>query len=63
MTDEDVIYIPGLAKMLDKSDAAVRAMLHRTPEKLPKSFRIGRKYAWNRADVRAWLKKQAKGGV
>ena len=63
MTDSEVIYIPEIAKMIGKSDAAVRAMLHRTPNKLPPSFKIGRKHAWNRGDVKAWLKKQAKGGA
>lgn len=63
MTDSDVIYIPELAKMLGKTETATTAMLHRGGD-LPPSFKLGRKHAWRRADVEAWLAQKAqKGGA
>ncbi len=69
MTDSDVIYLAEAAAMLGRGETALRAMIQRAQKtgraaNLPPFFKVGGKWAFHRAAVKAWVKKQAKkGGV
>ena len=55
----EVLYIPELAAMLGKTEAAVRAAVQRGSDAVPPPFRLGRLHAWRKADVDAWLAAKA----
>lgn len=60
MTTADVLYIADLAKKLGRTEAAIRSGINRGVDWLPKPFPMGRRIAWRRADVDAFLAEQAK---
>lgn len=54
--DCEVVFIPGLAKMLGRTEAAVRQGLSRGVDWLPKSFKMGSRHCWLKDDVREFLR-------
>jgi len=61
MTEAAVLYVPDLARMIGKTDSAVRAGIQRGADWLPPAFLMGRRHAWRRADVERWLDARATG--
>lgn len=55
-TDTQVIYVPDLARMLGRTESAVRAEVNRGGKNLPPRLDMGRRICWLRATVEAWLK-------
>lgn len=53
--DCEVVFVAGLGKMLGRTEAAVRQGLSRGVEWLPKSFKMGSRHCWLKADVREFL--------
>lgn len=51
----DVLYVPELARKLGRTEAAIRAAVHRGSRSVPPPFKIGRKHAWRPESVDAWL--------
>jgi predicted DNA-binding transcriptional regulator AlpA len=49
-----------MAKMLGRSESAIRTAVDRGAEWLPPSFPMGRRLAWRRSDVDAFLAAQAR---
>ena len=58
----DVLYVPQLAAKLGRTEAAIRSAVNRGADWLPPPFPMGRRLAWRREDVDAFLKAQAKKG-
>lgn len=57
MNDEcEVVFVAGLSKMLGRTEAAVRQGLSRGVDWLPRSFRMGTRHCWLKADVREFLR-------
>jgi predicted DNA-binding transcriptional regulator AlpA len=56
----DILYVPDLARKLGRTEAAIRTGVNRGAEWLPPSFPMGRRLAWRRVDVDAFLAQQAK---
>jgi predicted DNA-binding transcriptional regulator AlpA len=56
----DVIYVADLAKQLGRTETAIRAAVNRGVDWLPKSFKMGHRIAWRRADVEKFVAAQAK---
>jgi hypothetical protein len=54
--DCEVLFIPDLAKMLGRTESAVRQGLSRGVDWLPKSFRMGIRHCWLKEDVREFLR-------
>jgi len=50
-----VLCVPGLARKLGLTEAAVRGHVYRRRGALPQPFPMGRRLAWRRATVDAWL--------
>ncbi len=55
-----VLYVPDLARMLGRTEAAIRTAVNRGATWLPPSFPMGRRLAWRREDVERFLAAQAK---
>ena len=51
----DVLYVPDLARKLGLTEAAVRGHVYRRTGAIPQPFPMGRRLAWRRATVEAWL--------
>ena len=60
MTESAVLYVADLARMLGRTETAVRAAVNRSAPWLPPSFPMGRRLAWRRDDVEKFLAQQAK---
>lgn len=58
-TDTAVLYVADLAKLLGRTEAAIRTGVNRGVEWLPKPFPMGRRLAWRRQDVDDFLAAQA----
>lgn len=56
----DVLYVPQLAKLLGRTDAAIRTAVNRGADWLPKPFRMGVRLAWRREDVDRFLEERSK---
>lgn len=56
----DVLYVPQLAAKLGRTEAAIRSAVNRGADWLPPPFPMGRRLAWRREDVDAFLKAQAR---
>lgn len=59
--ESEVIYLPGLAKMLGKTEQSVAAGVRRGVEWLPKGFKVAGKHAWLKEDVRQFLREYRDG--
>ena len=55
----EVLYVADLARMLGRTEAAIRAAVNRGVDWLPPAWPMGRRLAWRRCDVDAFLAKQA----
>jgi hypothetical protein len=53
--DCEVVFVGGLAKMLGRTEAAIRQGITRGVNWLLKSFRIGTRHCWLKQDVRVFL--------
>ncbi len=53
--DQQILYVPELARMLGLTEAAVRGAHYRRSGAIPKGFKLGAKLAWRRASVLAFL--------
>lgn len=58
-TETAVLYVHDLAKMLGRTESAIRAAVNRSADWLPPPFPMGRRLAWRRADVEAFLAARA----
>jgi predicted DNA-binding transcriptional regulator AlpA len=57
MDDEcEVVFMADLAKMLGRTESAVRQGLSRGVDWLPKSFRMGSRHCWLKEDIREFLR-------
>lgn len=54
-----VIYVADLAKIMGRTETAIRAAANRGAAWLPPSFKSGHRLAWLRADVDTFLAQQA----
>lgn len=59
MNESAILYIADLARMLGRTEAAVRSAVNRGAPWLPPSFPMGRRLAWRRADVEKFFQTQA----
>jgi hypothetical protein len=55
--ESEVLFIEGLAKMLGRTESAVRQGVGRGVDWLPRGFKSGVKHCWLREDVREFLRK------
>lgn len=56
MTESAVLYVPEMAKMLGRTEAAIRASVNRASDDIPPRLLIGRRICWRRETVKRWLK-------
>ncbi len=61
MSDNQLLFVPDLAKRLGVTEGSVRGHLQRGTDAIPKSFRYGRKHAWRKKDVDAFIADKATG--
>ncbi|PKI24941.1 hypothetical protein CXB65_06010 [Pseudomonas monteilii] len=54
--DPEIIHIPELAKLLGRSESAIRSALQVQAAWLPPSFRQGQRICWRLESVRIFLK-------
>jgi predicted DNA-binding transcriptional regulator AlpA len=62
VTQAQVIYVAELAQILGMTEAALRAAYYRQSDAVPPGFKQGRKLAWLRSKVDAWLAAKASKG-
>jgi len=55
-TESAVLYVPELAKMLGRTETAIRASVNRASDDIPPRLLIGRRICWRRDTVQQWLK-------
>jgi predicted DNA-binding transcriptional regulator AlpA len=55
-----VLYVTDLARMLGRTEAAIRTAVNRGAPWLPPSFSMGRRLAWRREDVEKFLAHQSR---
>lgn len=55
-----ILYVPQLATMLGRTEAAIRSAVNRKAKWLPPSFPMGGRIAWRLVDVEDFLAQQAK---
>lgn len=60
MNAPDVLYVADLARMLGRTETAIRAAVNRGVSWLPPSFTMGKRIAWRRADVDRFLAEASK---
>jgi predicted DNA-binding transcriptional regulator AlpA len=53
--DPDVLFIPELSRLLGMTEAAVRGHYYRRSGAIPRGFKLGRRLAWRRSTVQAFL--------
>jgi hypothetical protein len=53
--EPEVIYVADLARILGRTEASVREGIRRGVPWLPKSFKMGIRHCWLRADVMKFL--------
>ena len=57
MSEEaEIVYVEGLGKMLGRTEASVREGIRRGVDWLPKSFKMGTRHCWLKADVWEFLR-------
>lgn len=56
MSESAVLYVPDLARMLGRTEAAIRASVNRESDDIPPRLQIGRRLCWRRETVQQWLK-------
>tara|TARA_R110000868_G_scaffold281860_2_gene542102 strand:+ start:853 stop:1038 length:186 start_codon:yes stop_codon:yes gene_type:complete len=54
----EILYVAQLADMLGMSEAAVRAAVYRQSPAIPPAFKLGKKLAWSRTAVLAFLREK-----
>jgi predicted DNA-binding transcriptional regulator AlpA len=60
MNQQSILYVTDLARMLGRTESAIRAAVNRGAAWLPPSFPMGRRLAWRREDVERFMADQAK---
>jgi predicted DNA-binding transcriptional regulator AlpA len=60
MNQQSILYVPDLARMLGRTESAIRMAVNRGAPWLPPSFPMGRRLAWRREDVDKFMADQAK---
>lgn len=60
--ESDVIGVADLALIIGRTEPAIRMGVHRKVDWLPPHFYLGRKLAWRRSSVEAWLAAREKEG-
>ncbi len=53
--EPEVIYVADMARILGRTEASVREGIRRGVPWLPKSFKMGIRHCWLRADVTQFL--------
>lgn len=56
----EILYVTDLARLMGRTEAAVRTAVNRRAAWVPPPFNVGRRIAWRRVDVDAWFARQAK---
>jgi predicted DNA-binding transcriptional regulator AlpA len=54
----EVLYVADLARLLGMTEAAVRGHVYRRSTAVPPAFTLGRRLAWRRATVMAYLEER-----
>ncbi len=54
--DREVLFVADLATMLGRTEASIREGIRRGVDWLPKSFRMGTRHCWLKADVLEFLR-------
>lgn len=58
MSEEtEVLTVEGLAKLLGRTEASIREGIRRGVPWLPKSFKMGNRHCWLKADVHSFIRK------
>ncbi|WP_347259003.1 hypothetical protein [Methylocaldum sp.] len=61
MSEDKILYVPELARRLNRTEAAIRQAVLRESDSIPPGFKLGRRLAWKSSTVEKWLdKKNAK---
>jgi predicted DNA-binding transcriptional regulator AlpA len=55
-TEAQVLNAADLAKILNRTEAAIRASVNRQSDDIPPRLLIGRRICWRRETVQQWLK-------
>ena len=55
----DILYVADIAKKLGTTPGAIKAHVRRQTGVVPKPFRMGRKLAWYRVAVDAYIARKA----
>lgn len=56
MTNQEVLYVYDMARLLGRTEAAIRASVNRASDDIPPRLLIGRRICWRRETVQQWLK-------
>lgn len=56
--EQEVLYVADLAKLLGVSEASIRGSYYRRSGAIPKGFKLGKKIAWRRETVAAFLRER-----
>ncbi|HYC87226.1 MAG TPA: hypothetical protein VEB86_18470 [Chryseosolibacter sp.] len=61
MSEDKILYVPELARRLNRTEASIRQAILRKSDSVPPGFKLGRRLAWKSSTVEKWLaKKDAK---
>lgn len=60
MSQPDILYVTDLAKMLGRTETAIRAAVNRGVSWIPAPFYMGRRIAWRREQVEQFIDDSAK---
>lgn len=53
--ESDLLYVADMAKKYGKTESAIRQAVLRGDDWVPQPFRVGKRMAWRRDDVEAFL--------
>jgi hypothetical protein len=59
--EQEIINVPELAKLLGRSESAIRTALCRMPEWMPPHFKQGSRICWRLESVRRFLREYETG--
>jgi len=58
MGESDVLYVPQLAAKLGRTESAIRSAVARGADWIPPRVELGKRLAWRKSVVDAFLKKR-----
>lgn len=59
--EAEILYIPDIARLQNRTEAAIRTAIQRRSTSIPRPFRLGSRWAWRKTDYQQWLAKKAAG--